>query len=515
MNKTKRKRARNKRKKTRQTRRTKFANIRRGVFVGLFVASILVNVMLFTNIPLSIYRTGAGDFNVDLMGLEIQEPYGDSSKSAVIFSDENGNPYIDEERTNWDFDSSVGTSDYYEYPVDLPVDARNKIGWVYGAPSKYWKLVGRDNYWYAPSGCSVDVDGKNSGIPDLTLSIDNMYPSDSNGIPDEDYGWETNYRTLIDKEGNTRTIELNTGFITLELGISIVPDYSLVATNNEIGVKQLVSEAVGDYFYVGRKDVFGAELVFNAVFRLEVSALDFGDLGTLNPDWINIGNGIMSVYKRGFGEISEIDSDDPYLIGTQDTTTWSPNPGSNDITKFQNQLCPMFDSKESAIDKDDPLFSEQNKIVDFKKNNPRVGYFSFGQSVELGLSYQKYWTGPAEIDTLRLQMIYYVQRITVQIYTSVCKPLVGVGYDPVTMLIDLPDEPPKERLWDRLVNWVAELLGVKRATAQLIVIVCIIIIIVIIALIVLAIFAPQVLAIVGKAMAGAFKRGAKRRAARK
>ena len=503
-----------KKKKTKKEKE-KIKSITKGVFFGFFVASIMLNALFFSNIQFSMYQTSHGDFSVNLMGLEIQEPYGDASKSAVIFSDKYGNPYIDATRTNWEFDSSISADMYYDKLEEHPIDLDDKMGWVYGIQDKYSKLVGVDNSWYGSSGISVDIDSKNSGIPDLTISLDNFYPSDSNGNPDSDYAYETETRTLIDSEGNERTVELGVGFITLELGISIIPDYYIaVKSTNDKLLQTLNAEVVGDYKHIAQyHDTAGASLSFNVVLRLDINELDFGEFGTLNPEGINFGNGILGVYKRGFGDVSEIDNpDDSYLIGTQDTTTWLFS-GSNDIINTQNQKCPMYDSAESVIDRSDALVSEQTQTTDFKENNPNTVFFTFGLNVELGMDYEKNWLSYTLVDSLRLQMIQYVQRITVQVYTSVCAPLAGIGWDPVKMLIDLPDPPPpKERLWDKIANWVADLLGIKKQWAELIMIAVIVVVPILVILILLAIFAPQVFPMMAKALAGFFKRRAMKKA---
>ena len=487
----------------------------RGIFIGVFVASLLVNGLFFVNLQMEVFSTGAGDFNFNFSGIEIIEPYGDTSKSAVIFSDNYGNPGIDAGRTNWDFDPTQSADMYFDLLEDHPIDLDDKMGWVYGIQDKYSKLVGVDNSWYGSSGISIDIDSKNSGIPDLTISLDNVYPSDSNGEPDDTYDYEFIERTLIDSLGNERAIELGIGFITLELSVSIIPDYYIAVKSTNANLLQtLNAEVVGDYKHIAQyHDTAGASLSFIAVLRLDINELDFGEFGTLNPESFNFGNGILGVYKRGFGDVSEIDSpDDPYLIGTQDTTTWL-FPGSNDIIATQNQRCPMFDSPESAIDKTDELVSSQTKTKDFKENNPNTVFFTFGQNVELGMDYEKNWLSYTLVDSLRLQMIQYVQRITVQVYTSVCAPLAGIGWDPVKMLIDLPDPPPpKERLWDKIANWVADLLGIKKQWAELIMIAVIVVVPILVILILLAIFAPQVFPMMAKALAGFFKRRAMKKA---
>ena len=240
----------------------------------------------------------------------------------------------------------------------------------------------------------------------------------------------------------------------------------------------------------------------------------FDDDWELNPDWVNLGNGILQVNRRGFGVATDTEGDE-YTVVTKDTSQWKYAGKFNDIEDHQAESMQKYSSKESAIDKSDELTDDHAFVVDFKEQNPETVYVSMQYYIDLGLNYDTNILGLMREGTIQIQKISWVQKITVQFYTSVCEPLGGSGIDPITVTITLPDDPPSDRIWDKIVAWIAELLGIKEEMAELILIVCIIGITILVILILLAIFAPQVLGFISKAIAGSFKRGAERRAVRR
>lgn len=465
------------------------------ISVGIFIIAVVPSYSSNIQTLDSLSQDG-GDFSTHLMGLSILDPY-ERSKKAVIFSDTYGNPYIDGTRTTWDYDPNVDPDKYFDN-IRVGGTTTDRVndynGWTYGVQDDFsdW-CVG--NYWYAPTGATIDPDAKNTGVPNLGISLANMYPSDSNGNPSNDYGYTHADRILVDSLGNERDIELGIGFITMELVISIESNMYIGAVGNTVEV--MMCEAPGHFNNIGFEQAYGATLDFEAVFRVQIHSLDFGDGWFLNPDWLNFGNGIMGVYKRGFTAIEDTEGES-YIIATQDTTNWSPFPGYNDIEETQVAQLDRFISKENAIDHSNiiPADDSSSNVQNFKDNTPTYCYFNLHNFVELGMTYDIGVLG-TKLDTLFFQKIIFTQRVTIEFYTSVCEPLGGTGHDPVQVIVDITDPPPRERLWDRIMNWFAELLGIKKEQAELIAI----IIICVIALIVILMIFPQLIPMIGKGLA--------------
>lgn len=511
-----------KKKKISKKQKTKFKHVGKGIFIGYTLVLSMFVIISLAGIELDTLKTTNSDFNVNLMGLAIKSPY-DASKKVVIFADQNCNPYIDGTRTTW----KETDLEYWEaFEIDREASAQPKLlrydvdvgsigsktGWVNAPPTSYWRWpVG--NSWTS-MGCSVDPDSKNSGVPNLAISYANLYPSDSNGNHDETYAYEKFERTLKDKNGNSRDLEIHAGFVTLEYQISVSADYYLDFTSADV-LDYLFGEVGGDcHSSYTEWPAFGTGIDFEAVFRIQVASLRFDDDWQLNPDWVNVGNGILQVNRRGFGAATDTEGD-IYTVVTKDTTNWMYKGKFNDIEDHQAEVMQKYSTKESAIDKSDILTDDHAFVVDFKKQNPETVYVSMQYYIDLGLNYESHWLGGMKRESIQIQKIVWVQRITVQFYTSVCEPLGGSGIDPITVTITLPDDPPSDRIWDKIAQWLADLLGIKKEMAELIMIACIIGITILVILILLAIFAPQVLGFMGKAIAGSFKRGAERRARRR
>jgi len=483
------------------------------IIIVIFVGGLFV-VLYPSNIGADTMSTNNGDVDVHLMGVSIQNPYG--AGRVTVLSDNYGNGYVDTTRTNWLYDS--GTTIWDTYPEMSITAARpglvdsinpnidSVFGWVSGPTTDFTKW-NNDNYWRASSGCTIDPDGFNSGVPDLTVSISNLYPSDSNGNPDEDYKWSRELRTLVDSEGNTREVEINSGFLTLEVQYSVVADYYAVTAGiNGDQLFGFAGECVGYYPSIYNMwSSLGADLGFESTFRFQISSLEFDDGWYLNPSWINLGNGILSVYKRGFGYATDIEGQQ-YTIVTPNTLGWD-NKGSNNIETTQAMLLQKYSNLLSAVDKSDSLPTDiGGNIIDFKENNPDVVYFNVANNVRLGMDSGSNIFGNSWIADLRVQSISWVQRITVKFYTSVAKPLGGAGNDPITIVITNPDPPPRERLWDKLIIWVMELTGLDFEQAEALVIAIIVLLGIIISGVVLAIVAPGIYPLIGKAIAGMFRR---------
>jgi len=484
------------------------------VIIIFIVTGSLFVVFFPGDIGADTLPTNNGDVDVHLMGMSIQNPYG--TGRVTVLSDSYGRGYVDTTRTNWLYDS--GTTIWDTYPEMSETAARPQLvdsiipnidsvfGWVNGPTTDFSKW-NNDNYWYASSGCIIDPDAFNSGVPDLTVSISNLYPSDSNGIYDEEYSWSTELRTLVDSEGNTRNVEINTGFLTLEVQYSVIADYyAQTAGINGDQLFGFAGECVGHYPSIFNQwHSLGADLGFESTFRFQISSLEFDDTWYLNPSWINLGNGILSVYKRGFGYATDIEGE-TYTIVTPNTLGWD-SPGSNNIETTQAMLVQKYSNLLSAIDKTGSLPTDiSGNVIDFKENNPDVVYFNIANNVRLGMDVGSNIFGNSWIADLRVQSISWVQRITVEFYTSVCKPLGGAGSDPITIVITNPDPPVRERLWDKLINWVMEVTGLDFAGATALVTTIIVILIVIVIGVVLAIVAPGIYPLIGKAIAGMFRR---------
>jgi len=516
---------RQKRKAKKKRERTKKWAPRKRFGMGLLIGYTLILSMFvivsFAGVGLDTLKTTNSDFNVNFMGLSIKSPY-DASKKVVIFSDQNCNPYIDGTMTTWketdleywdafEMDREGLMPKFLKYGIDVG-SVGSTTGWVNAPREKYWRwAVG--NSWDG-MGCSVDPDSKNSGVPNLAISYMNLYPSDSNGNLDETYDYQMFPRTLKDSEGNSRDLEIHAGFVTLEYQISVSADYYIHYTSG--GRPYNLFGEVGGEHYADYDlwTCFGTGIDFEAVFRIQVASLRFDDDWQLNPDWVNLGNGILQVNRRGFGAAIDTEGDE-YTVVTKDTSNWKYKGKFDDIEGHQNEVMQKYSSKESAIDKSDVLTDDHAYVVDFKEQNPETVYVSMQYYIDLGLNYDTNWLGLMKDGTIQIQKIVWNQKITVQFYTSVCEPLGGGGIDPVTVTVTLPDDPIKDRIWDKIVAWLAEFLGVREQTAELILIACIIGVSIIIILILLAIFAPSVLPMVGKAIAGVFKRRAAARAARK
>lgn len=540
MSKTNRQKRVAKRKRESKKRKTTARHIGKGIFIGYAVClTIFVSLMLAPNVGLKMYNTtGGGEFDFQLMGAGIKNPY-DKSERVVVFSNDNGHAYIDGTRTTWISDGTEEHWDYFDnmnegeiskpdYIKAIKDDTNINSGtcWYYAPPEDYSDF-NNENSWLSATGCNLDVDGKYTGVPDLGISIINIYPSDDQGNVNDDYGHKDATRTLIDKDGNQRTVEMHYGFVTLQVLFTITADTFIEVENDKI-IRSYLSERVGSMedhsLFLDRDwNVLGSQIDFNTVFRLQINALKFTDDWVLNPEWWNFGNGILEVYRRGFGDIAysneaeteaePSESGESILLGN-----YGWEAGANNIILTQGETVPKFggeDGLENAMDLELQLTPDDGTVLDFKTQNPNTVFLSISNYASLGLRYD-IWGGSARYPTLEEQNLYWVQDIVVKFYTSVCMPLAGEGQNPFVIYITPPVPPaPTVGLWSRLVNWVSELLGVKPAVAELIIIVCIIIVSIIVVLILLAIFAPQVFPMIAKAIAGFFKRRAMRRAARK
>ena len=517
--------------KRKRDRKKKWAP-RKQVSIGFFIGSTLCLSIFFIitmapGIDLEIYNTtGGGELDLQLMGVGIKNPYNDNEQ-VVVFSDDNGKAYIDSSRSNWvsdgtetiwnvfdNMDESTALKPPYLTDGDLVDDALGKVndawGWIYAPPEKYsdWN---RENTWLSATGCNIDPDARNTGVPDLGISISNIYPSDSLGKVNDDYGHTNTTRTLVDSKGNTRTIEIHYGFVTLQVLFSITGNSEWEENNNNI--QGYVGEQVGVVEGVRQLtdrdwNTLGGMLKFNAVFRLQINALAFTEDWILNPTWLNLGNGILEVWRRGFGDISYTDEveSSTTVAGIED---WIGE--DTDIQKIQQQTVLKFAEKEDAMDLDLHLTPDDGTVLDFKTQNPNTVFLSISNFASLGIRHDN-WFSMAQLDTLEVQELFWVQNIVVKFYTSVAMPLAGEGQDPIKVLIvKNPPPAPSTNIWDRIVNWVAKWLGVKQTTARLIIIAVIIIAI----LVSIAIFAPQVYAWIGKAIASGFRRWAEKRATRK
>ena len=492
-------------------------------FLGAFITyTILLTVfigVMFPSLPLDMMKTSHGDFNVDIMGISIKNPY-DVSQEVVVFSDSYGRPEIDTSRTSWTTSElthwdAFGTNP--EAPFKPPfikeyldvgsIDAEE--GWT-NAPSTSYNQWSSGNNWYGAESINIDPDSKNSGTPNLGISIANMYPSDSNGNHDETYSHETHTRTLVDPEGNTRDIELHTGFITLELHHTVEADYFLEFAGADT-ISYLMGEVVGE----GRSNyeewtTFGTGVDFETVYRVSIHSLGFDDLWELNPEWVNVGNGILGLNRRGLTQI-EVDGG-IFYIATQNTLNWKYD-GYNDIESKSQGIIRKFDSKENVLDRQNELVDVGGTVIDFKKQNPHTVYFGLDNYVELGCD----WTpavlsGGMDKGSIQVQKVVWVQQVTIQFYTSITQPLGGAGVDPIELIVEFEDpDEPQGRLWDRLIHWIATALGISEMSATMIVIAVIVVII----LIVLVIAFPQIIPAIGKGFSGLFTKIAQNRAKRK
>ena len=482
------------------------------IIIIIFVGGLFVVLYPF-KIAGDTYKTNNIDFSTHIMGLKIRDPYT-RAKNVVLFSNQYGLPYIDTARTTWKYEPDADVNDYYDfgttcYGTNLqPVsDVDAPYGWTYGVQDNFNKWCD-ENYWYAPTGFIIDPDAKYSGIPDLSMSIATMYPSDSNGNPDDSYSYKKISRTLVDSEGNSRKFELGIGFITMEVTTTIESDqYHTQLTEKTIG--DLVCESPGWHDALwGHYQTFGASIYYDVVFRVQLHSLTFEDDFALNPEWINTGNGFLTIHKRGYGIVTTIDEKE-FLVATQNTDGWEPLEGTNDIESLSVAQLDRFSSKENAIDYTNKLPADDstNTYVDFKESTPSVAYFTIHNSATLGMNWENNLLGTTLIDSLSIQKLAWVQRVTIQFYTSACEPLGGSGLDPIVFVVDIPDPPPpKERLWDKLINWVMEISGLNYKQAETLVIAIIVLFCIIVAGVVLAIVAPGIYPLIGKAIAGMFRR---------
>jgi len=521
-----------KRKRERKKKWEPRKRLGRGMLIGYAIAlTIFASLMLAPNLGLTMYSTtGGGEFDFQLMGVGIKNPY-DRAERVVVFSDDGGHAEIDGTRTTWRSDGTETIWNTFEENMDedamsMPYYLDNYItssvgktfGWVYAPPEKYnnWN---NENNWLSATGCQIDPDAKNSGVPDLSISITGIYPSNSLGEKTDDYSHEVATRTLM-HEGETRELEIHYGFVTLQVLFAITGDYGIEINNNKINA--YVGEQVGameDSNFARNREwnTLGARLEFNAIFKLQINSLKFEDDWILNPTWWNLGNGILEIYKRGFGGIKYVgdgvEATEEYqgmVLGLED---WKDN---TDLQITQGQTAVKYSEPEHAMDEKLHLTDDSGStILDFKEQNPETVYFPIANAASLGLRYEEAWN-KALGDTLDVQNLYWIQNIVVKFYTSVCMPLAGEGQDPFSAMFIKPPEPtPRVGLWSRIINWVSELLGVKPAVAQLIVIACIVVVSIIVILIILALVAPQVYPMIGKAIKGFFEWRAARRAARK
>jgi len=509
-------------KKERKGRMFKPFTFNKKNILAISIAAILFGsffAMMFIPGRLSALKTSGADMDYYLMGLSIKDPYENNGDDVVIFSDEYGRPYIDTGKTEWVRDTSVWISD--RFPASRNIydnlgfknwNVKDPWSWVDGAYTD-WDDWNPTNRWDAHSGCHVDPDGANSGVPDLSISLSNLYPSDSNGDPSDTYDYKMIPLTLTDPEGNQRQVELHTGFVTMEILYIIEPGHVYDPRSKDPNLLNVAfTETVGRFgrWFVNGAVIYdtpGAPLIWNSVFRFDINSIDFGEGFELNPDYVDFGNGIMDIYRRGFGTATYIDGDGNEIVIdgliTQSQDGWQ-QPGNNDIEATQTEHVPRFTTKEAAIDESQPIsYGGEDNVVDFKKNTPSYLYFSIDNYAQLGTTSEASFWDNTFISSIQLQKIAFVQRVTIQFYTSVCSPLSGQGYDPIEVIINLPPAPPPiERLWEKFVNWVADLFGVSMAQAELIIIV---IIIVISFVVIVAIF-PQILPPIGRGISTAAKK---------
>ena len=510
---------------TKTKEQTKFkwkSNKKRAIF-GFVAGTILLAFLIITLVPVQLTSlpTTNADFDMRFAGIKIYNPYSSDIDDYVLVSNNDlGKPVVDSSRSTWlTTPWNEGTQPTYwdvygvsenaplkPYPMKrINSNVNDKYGWVYSPPStNFYSDWNKDNRW-STSSYVIDPDGLYTGVPDLSISIANLYSSDSNGNEKDDYDHKVVPSTLIDSEGNTRTIEMHTGYVTLEVHYSVIGDYSLFFDGGDdepnSGVIGFFSETGDGSWTASTRDwpVLGADLTYDTFFRFQILGSEFEDGYFLNPDWFNIGNGFLEVYKRGFGEITDTEGN-IYNIATLDTSLWTIQ-GSNDLVQTQNSLAQKYLSYTDAIDANLPTPLDETKIVNFATNNPSVIYIPISNHIDLGMNYDKgilYY----KMDQFRVQSINWVQRITAKFYTSLCKPLGGQGNDPVTVTVTLqPNPPPRENLWNKLINWVADLLGISVANAQILVIVGIIIVALII---ILAIF-PQLLPLLWRGLKGIWR----------
>ena len=137
--------------------------------IALGVAGLIITNMflvLFIPIPkMEMYSTSGGNFDIQLMGLGVKNPYNKVEK-VVLFSNDNGNPYIDGGRTTWKSDLAKEHWDYFD---NMNEDAALKpafikqigsgtnydYGWEY-APRPTLSGWNNENNWLSTMGCNID-----------------------------------------------------------------------------------------------------------------------------------------------------------------------------------------------------------------------------------------------------------------------------------------------------------------------------------------------------------------------
>ncbi|MBD3191280.1 MAG: hypothetical protein GF308_11580 [Candidatus Heimdallarchaeota archaeon] len=409
-----------------------------------------------------------GEFNAWLIGATIENPY--SSGKVVVRSDEQGKGYIDLQRSSWWNDPTIshdpnpfgetiptGIDPYYD---DLDrTDGEADFAWLTGPVSDFDAWA--SNSWSAVQGCTIDPDAKASGVPDLSITIANMYPADSNGNSDASYGHVLVPKTFEDADNNQRNYEIHIGYIVVEIVFSIRSDYF---ENPEKygdafgGMAYCTSETGGSWRRVFDKLIptYGAELDFSATFRLDLVGLEI-DGFYLNPSWLEGGNGVMELKKTGFGPIVDpLTGKTHSSILTQDTSDWSFQ-GDNNIEETSYSQLNRYATAQEAIDKSSSLPAEDVHDIEFKQQTPDKIYWNLDYTIELGDDFDNTnWIGTTKEDSKALQSIDFNQRVLVKFYTSQCEPLGPDGNDPLTITRE-PDEdkddyePPND-FFDRIIQ---------------------------------------------------------------
>ena len=221
----------NDKKKKKKTEKSNIVKLTNWQFLTLIIIPIICfsGILIFlstsgTSKMQMFQTTGGGELDFQLMGVGIKNPY-DKSEKVVVFSDNNGHAFIDGTRTTWHDDGSTHWDNFNnmnEDAVSKPAYIKligDGIDYIYGweyAPKDKYSNWNNQNNWLSATGCNIDPDAVNSGVPDLGISISNIYPSDSLGKPRDDYGHFDITRKLIDGAGNEATLEIHFGFVTLQ-----------------------------------------------------------------------------------------------------------------------------------------------------------------------------------------------------------------------------------------------------------------------------------------------------------
>lgn len=364
-----------------------------------------------------------GEFNSYLAALEVENPYNDGASRLVLRSSNAGTLVIDEATNWWASDSRIypgylREKEWYEgdYEKVSADPERYPNSWLYGPTPDTSKWA--DNTWDF-SHCDIDLDCDFTGVPNIVAQFERFYPSDSNGNPDDTYGHKVVDVPFIDDEGNSRTHEVHIGFVVAEYNFIIQPDYDVEPIP--------YAEVFGWYKtgYESFREFYGSPGVdFSITFRVDIVGLEI-DGWYLNPDWLNLGNGIMEVNSIGFfGDITNTAA-----------SGWMVS-GQNNIEAQAYRQLMRYDTLDAAIYKSMPISDLSETMIDFDHQTPDKVYFNLEYSVnQFGYhwDYENFLHLETDYSSMKFQELEFTQKVLIKFYTSQCAPLGPDANDPLTI----------------------------------------------------------------------------------